>query len=198
MIQFRRQWTVATAAIAGLAFILNHYRIAGLENIQLVRRTPAEIAEREARGETWSTGLLNDLNRLHFPPQSSAPVGALNPPALRTEGNSAASNSNFPSTRFPNANFPSTEPFRSENSQQTSQQAPQTGPQQASSGSLADVGVPLSSAPFNSPATVPSSPQSCHPAASVNQTLVAYSALVRSMRFGKARRRAAEDFPARC
>ncbi len=50
MIQFRRQWPAATAVIAGLAFILNHYRIAGLENVQLVRRTPAEIAEREARG----------------------------------------------------------------------------------------------------------------------------------------------------
>ncbi len=60
MIQFRRQWPAATAIIAGLAFILNHYRIAGLENVQLVRRTPAEIAEREA-SETWSTSLLSDL-----------------------------------------------------------------------------------------------------------------------------------------
>ena len=65
--QLRKQWPAATATVATLAFILNHYRIAGLENVRLERRSPAEIAQRAANGETWSTSLLSDLNRLQFP-----------------------------------------------------------------------------------------------------------------------------------
>ena len=71
--QIRRQWPAATATLAGLAFILNHYRIAGLENVRLERRSPAEIAHMEARGDNWSTALLSDLNRLQLPSELGFP-----------------------------------------------------------------------------------------------------------------------------
>ncbi len=91
LIQLRRQWPAATATLAALAFILNHYRIAGLENIRLERRSAAEIADLEARGDRWSAALLSDLNRLQLPDD-------LNPPNYSRTPFPVSSGSPFPST----------------------------------------------------------------------------------------------------
>jgi deoxyribonuclease-1-like protein len=104
MIQLRRQWPAATALIAGLAFILNHYRISGLENIHLERRSPTEVARREGGGDMWSTGLLNDAlghalpNGLGLPNSSSDPFTPNSTPAFQ-----AGTANNFPSTQPPTA-----------------------------------------------------------------------------------------------
>lgn len=73
MFQFRRQWPAATAAVAGLAFILNHYRIAGLENLHLERRSPSEIERRETNGDIWATAFLNTIESLDAPRTSPLP-----------------------------------------------------------------------------------------------------------------------------
>ncbi len=96
LIQLRKQWPAVTAALAGLAFILNHYRIAGLENVRLERRTPAEM---QARGDNLSTSLMSDLNRLQLPNESSFP--------------SSFPSQTQPHTQFPTSTgrqFPSTDP----------------------------------------------------------------------------------------
>ncbi len=73
MFQFRRQWPAATATLAGLAFVLNHYRIAGLENIHLERRSPTEIERREATGDIWATAFLNTIDSLDAPSNAALP-----------------------------------------------------------------------------------------------------------------------------
>jgi len=97
LMQLRRQWPAATAALAGLAFILNHYRIAGLENVRLERRSPAEIAHLEARGDNWSTALLSDLNRLQLPNESNFPSNSQPQSQAQTQFPTSAGKP-FPST----------------------------------------------------------------------------------------------------
>ncbi len=113
--QLRKQWPAATTSLVALAFVLNHYRIAGLENVRLERRSPAEIAQRQASGETWSTSLLSDLNRLQFPTDSNFPKAGQNslPPSgsqpfPSTQPNQASGppNTGFNSTGFPVAGIP--------------------------------------------------------------------------------------------
>ncbi len=111
--QLRKQWPAATTSLVALAFVLNHYRIAGLENVRLERRSPAEIAQRQASGETWSTSLLSDLNRLQFPTDSNFPSGGQSSfpanatqPFPSTQPNQSNQPSGFPNTGFPNTGFP--------------------------------------------------------------------------------------------
>ena len=112
--QLRKQWPAATATVATLAFILNHYRIAGLENVRLERRSPAEIAQRAANGETWSTSLLSDLNRLQFPVDA----------ALTSAQNAGAGNHALPANN--QSPFPSTAPKPIPSTQPNSFTAPAT------------------------------------------------------------------------
>ena len=122
MFQLRRQWPAATAGIAGLAFILNHYRIAGLENIHLERRSPTEIERREASGDIWASAFLNTIESLDAPGNSPIPsrtqpnngqyVGTGLKTFPTTTPNSLP-NEPLPSTQpngIPNNQFPSTQP----------------------------------------------------------------------------------------
>ncbi len=110
MFQFRRQWPAATATIAGLAFILNHYRIAGLENLHLERRSPSEIERREATGDIWASTFLNTVDSLDAPANTPLPS--------RTQLNGSQPTNQYVGTEmktFPTTSpgsFPSTQPFR--------------------------------------------------------------------------------------
>ena len=112
MFQFRRQWPAVTASIAGLAFVLNHYRIAGLENIRLERRSPTEIQQREASGDIWASAFLHNLNSLeapasvHFPSRTQPQLSQLN-------------NNQLPSTSL--GTFPTTTPSNLTATQATAQ-----------------------------------------------------------------------------
>lgn len=133
MFQIRRQWPAATAAIAGLAFILNHYRIAGLENVHLERRSPSEIERREANGDIWATAFLNNIESLDAPRNSPIPsrsqpsnnsqyvgVGTGLKSFPSTTPNSLP-NEPLPNAQFPNAPLPGVPAGQFPNSQNGSQ-----------------------------------------------------------------------------
>jgi hypothetical protein len=126
MFQIRRQWPAATATIAGLAFILNHYRIAGLENLHLERRSPTDIERREATGDIWASAFLNTIDNLDAPANAPLP-NRISPSRTQPNGNAfdghqfvGTGPKTFPTTT-PN-NFPSTQP--SVPNSQFSSQAP--------------------------------------------------------------------------
>ena len=121
MFQFRRQWPAATATIAGLAFILNHYRIAGLENIHLERRSPTEIERRDASGDIWASAFLNTIDSLDAPANTPLP-NRTQPNRTQPNGNQFESNQYvgtglkaFPTTTP--STLPSTQPNSIPNSQ---------------------------------------------------------------------------------
>ena len=136
MFQLRRQWPAATAAIAGLAFVLNHYRIAGLENIHLERRSPTEIQQRAASGDIWASAFLNNLNSLEAPANANFPNRT--PPQLaELPGNqlSGPSLRSFPTTAT--INLPATQPH----SQQGGQSPVATSPVATSPSLTAPTGM---------------------------------------------------------
>jgi deoxyribonuclease-1-like protein len=109
MFQFRRQWPAATAALAGLAFILNHYRIAGLEKIHLERRSPSEIERREANGDIWATAFLNTIESLDAP--RNAPLPSRAQPSNNSQYVGVGTGlKSFPSTTPNNATLPDSSP----------------------------------------------------------------------------------------
>lgn len=115
MFQIRRQWPAATATIAGLAFILNHYRIAGLENIHLERRSPTEIERREASGDIWASAFLNTIDQLDAPTNAPLPnrTQASRTPPSRTQLTDSQSGSPYQSNQYVGTGmipFPSTTP----------------------------------------------------------------------------------------
>lgn len=142
MFQIRKQWPAATASIAGLAFILNHYRIAGLENIHLERRSPTEIERREASGDIWASTFLNTIESLDAPANAPLP-------------NRTQPNSNLP----PSGQYIGTgmKPFPTTTPGAMSSPLPGTGPMSsispmASTGEMAPIAQPSvnSNGSFNS------------------------------------------------
>lgn len=116
MFQLRRQWPAATATIAGLAFVLNHYRIAGLENIHLERRSPTEIQQRAASGDIWASAFLNNLNSLEAPANANFP-NRTQPQLAELPGNQLPGTSlrSFPTTAP--THFPATQPHSQQGGQ---------------------------------------------------------------------------------
>jgi deoxyribonuclease-1-like protein len=114
MLQLRRQWPAATAAIAGLAFVLNHYRIAGLENLRLERRSPSEIERRETSGDIWASAFLNTIESLDAP--ADAPIPSRTPPnnsqyvGTGLKSFPTTTPSQVPNQQFPNPQLPAIQP----------------------------------------------------------------------------------------